>query len=292
MIDELLIRVTYRCDKNCDFCFNKVFEDKVHYESNECLDIEKIKKIIKDNGIKIIYISGGEPTVYDKIEQFTTEISKMGKTIYFTNGLLFKKFSDGQINNMGIEAINISIYTDEIVKDLGNFDKKYIRLLNFKKKYPNIKLNAQVMIDNLFFNVVESENFKKMSELFDRINWQPLSVPKDHYMYKNTLEGMKSEEVDKICDYLSSSGMEKKVDSFKRILKGDINDKCLMGIKYITINPDMTISICPHVNDNTISIEQFDKIKGKIIDSNNNCLSMRCVSLQSFLNKKYNISNN
>ena len=121
-----------------------------------------------------------------------------------------KKFSDGQINNMGIEAINISIYTDEIVKDLGNFDKKYIRLLNFKKKYPNIKLNAQVMIDNLFFNVVESENFKKMSELFDRINWQPLSVPKDHYMYKNTLEGMKSEEVDKICDYLSSSGMEKK----------------------------------------------------------------------------------
>ena len=37
-----------------------------------------------------------------------------------------------------------------------------------------------------------------------------------------------------------------------------------MGIKYITINPDMTISICPHVNDNTISIEQFDKIKGKL----------------------------
>ena len=91
MIDELMIRVTYRCNQNCEFCFNNIFDDKVDYKTKEKLDIGVIQKFVKDNGVKIIYISGGEPTVYENIKDFTYEMSKLGKVFYFTNGLLLDK---------------------------------------------------------------------------------------------------------------------------------------------------------------------------------------------------------
>lgn len=287
MIDELMIRVTYRCNQNCEFCFNNIFDDKVDYKAMEKLDINEIKKFVKDNNVRIIYISGGEPTVYGDIENFTYEMSKLGKVIYFTNGLLFEKFSNEKINDMGISAINISVYTSDIINESENFINKINRLSNLKAMYPNINLNAQVMIDDSFFEVVNSNGFKKMETIFDRINWQPLAIPKGHNLYKTTLEGMNEKKANEICDYLENTVMKEKVNTLRKILTKQINEPCLMGVKYVTLNPDMTINICPHKNEDKLTIEEFNKIKGNIRNSNNNCLSMRCVSLQSFLNKKY-----
>jgi molybdenum cofactor biosynthesis enzyme MoaA len=287
MIDELMIRVTYRCNQNCEFCFNNIFDDKVDYKTKEKLDIGVIQKFVKDNGVKIIYISGGEPTVYENIKDFTYEMSKLGKVFYFTNGLLLDKFKDEEISDMGISAINISVYTNEIQKETNTFVRKCDRLSKLKEKYPNIKINAQVMIDESFFDVINSKGFKKMEKIFDRINWQPLAIPKGHRLYKTTLEGMDRNKAKRICEYLEKTGTEKKANTLLKILDKEIDEPCLMGIKYITLNPDMTINICPHKNDTKLTIDEFNKIKGKINNSNENCLSMRCVSLQSFLNKKY-----
>lgn len=286
-IDDLLIRVTYRCNQNCSFCFNKVFSDKVDYKTFECLDIEKIKEFINENNVKNIYISGGEPTVYEDIKHFTKEMSKLGKVFYFTNGYLLEKFTDEDINDMSISNINMSIYTNEIIDGPESFLKKCERLQNLKNKYPNINLNAQVMIDIDFFKVVNSKYYKLLNETFDRVNFQVLALPKESKDYKNTLEGMPKKDAYKILDYLDETSFSKKSSDIRKMLDGDNSAPCLMGRKYITINPNMTINLCPHRNNEFISLEEFNKIKYDLGNMNNGCLSMRCVSLQSFLNKKH-----
>ena len=62
-----------------------------------------------------------------------------------------------------------------------------------------------------------------------------------------------------------------------------------MGKNYLTINPDMSISLCPHLNEKALTIDEYEK---KLKDNctffkDPICRTMRCISLQAFLEKKY-----
>lgn len=289
MINELLIRVTYKCNKNCDFCFNNIFDDKIDNNLKEEIDTNRIINFIKKHHIETTYLSGGEPTVYKDIKNLSKQLSKESRIVYFTNGLLFERFTMKDIKEMNISAINMSVYTGEIINNDETFRKKCNMLRQFKEECPNTKLFAQVMIDKDFFSVINSEGYKQLEEIFNQINWQPLAIPEGHSLYKNTLEGMNPRESNEIISYLKEKLGNKKASIFEDIIKKNINQKCWMGKKYITINPDMTISICPHKNDKTLSIEEYEELESKTecFNIGEECLSMRCVSLKGFLDKKY-----
>lgn len=288
MINELLVRVTYRCNKKCKFCFNYVFDDKVKYDTNEDLNIEKLIEFIQKHGIKKVHLSGGEPTMYKDIYYLVNRLSKISKFSYFTNGMLFDRFTTDEISAMGILRIKVSLYNEEILGDSLHFMKMCEKIKEIKLKNPAIKFKASFMIDTDFFKVINSENYKIALDIFDNIKWQPLTVGTDNELYPTTIEGMDKKLREKIFKVLNTFP-DNKVEAYEKVLDGIPADVCYMGKNYLTLNPDMTISLCPHLNENVLSIDEYEKI---IVTNNNffihpNCRTMRCISLQAFLERKY-----
>lgn len=82
---------------------------------------------------------------------------------------------------------------------------------------------------------------------------------------------------------------DNKVDAYDEVLAGKLAKACYMGKNYLTINPDMTISLCPHLNEKALTIDEYEELAANC-DSffpNPCCRTMRCISLQAFLEKKY-----
>ena len=288
MINELLVRVTYRCNKNCKFCFNNVFEDKVNYDSNEDLDIENLIAFIQRQEIKKVHLSGGEPTMYKEIYSLISRLSKISKVSYFTNGLLFSRFNIIDIASMGISRIKVSLYNDEILDNSKHYNEMYSKIREIKNINPFIKFKASFMIDTDFFRIINSDSYKRALEVFDSIKWQPLTVNNDNPLYTSTIEGMDDCLREEIFKTLSTF-KDNKVEAYISVLNDKFPNVCYMGKNYLTINPDMSISLCPHLNEKTLTIEEYEKMQkeNKIFFDNPICRSMRCISLQAFLDKKY-----
>lgn len=284
----MLLRVTYKCNRNCEFCFNNIFDDKVDYDISDKIDITKLIDFIRKHNFRKVHISGGEPTMYKNIDKIVREISKVTRVSYFTNGMLFKRFSPDEIHDLGIAKIKVTLYNDELINGDKSFFETLKSIAKIKEKYPEIKFKAALMIDDDFFKVIASPNYEYVIKLFDNIKWQPLTVPVEHRLYPHTIEGMNIGLRNEILAKLSTF-YDNKANYYDEVLESKMPEKCYMGKEYITMNPDMSISLCPHLNDKNLSIEEYEElldIKDNFFESPK-CLSMRCVSLYSFLNKKY-----
>lgn len=288
MVNELLVRVTYRCNRRCKFCFNYVFDDKVKYDSNEALDIDKLIAFIKKYGIKKVHLSGGEPTMYKNISQLIARLAEVSKVSYFTNGMLFDRFSTNEISTMGIMRIKVSLYNEEILRDDSKFLEMCKKIMEIREKNPTIKFKASFMIDTDFFRVIASKNYKLALDVFDNIKWQPLTVGESHFLYPTTVEGM-DENLRKEIFKVLSTFPDNKVDAYEEVLAGKPANACYMGKNYLTLNPDMTISLCPHLNRNSLTIDEYEELAANCDSffSPPSCRTMRCISLQAFLEKKY-----
>lgn len=288
MINELLIRITYRCNRRCQFCFNYVFDDKVDYDLNENMDIEKLICFIQKHHIKKVHLSGGEPTMYQSIDSLVSRLSKITKVSYFTNGLLFDRFSLKEISDMGIQRIKVSLYNDEILNDSSHYLEMCQKIVTLKKENPSIKFKAAFMIDTDFFKVIHSSSYQYALKVFDNIKWQPLTVGEDHPLYPTTIEGMDKNVREEIFNVLSTFP-DNKVEAYQDVLNQKPIDACYMGKPYLTMNPDMSISLCPHLNEKTLTIDEYEKImdENSLFFVNPTCRTMRCISLQAFLTRKY-----
>lgn len=288
MVNELLLRITYRCNKRCKFCFNYIFDDKVNYDSNEAMDIEGLMRFIQKQGIQKVHLSGGEPTMYKDIVPLVKRLSDIVKVSYFTNGMLFSRFSPEEIANMGIRRIKVSLYNDEILGNDAGYRKMGKQIEQIKKLNPSIKFKAAFMIDKDFFKVIHSQNYQYALAVFDSIKWQPLTVGEDNPLYATTIESMEPKMRNEIFQTLATFP-DNKVEAYEEVLEQKVPSACYMGKNYITMNPDMTISLCPHLNDNTLSIKEFEEVQKKqdLFFKNPTCRTMRCISLQAFLERKY-----
>lgn len=290
MINELMWRITYRCNKKCQYCFNEIFEDKVNHLCEEKIDIDYLERFVKKFGIKKVYVSGGEPAVIDNLEEVINKISSFATVVLFTNGLLFEKYDFQQIAEMPIDAVNTTIDLADIINFSKHFEVIMDKFKSVKLSNASMKMNVQIMIDKQYFDVVNSDGFKYMSSVVDRVLWQPLTVTEESLLYSTTLEGMDSKDAEKIIVDLKKRNqgeMFEHITNLSEVL-GDLGGKsCLMGRKYITMNPDMSINICPHINDYVVTEEELEDIDKKSESFLCEKFSMRCFSLYSHLKRRF-----
>ena len=105
-----------------------------------------------------------------------------------------------------------------------------------------IRLNTQLMLTPDFFVLCAHPNFQLLCKTLDRIFWQPLTVPADHPLYKNTIEGVTAEEAAQILDAVENSSnpeMPEHVKYIRQVLNQQTCVICQMGKDYITLNPDL-----------------------------------------------------
>jgi len=108
------IELTYRCNMNCDFCFNK---SHISYRELPTKDILKILSKIKEEGIDKIKFTGGEPLLRKDLLQIVKFSKKIGLFVMLnTNGLLVTK-----------ENLKIFNYVDDVLVSIHKINEKELK---------------------------------------------------------------------------------------------------------------------------------------------------------------------
>lgn len=146
-IDYLRVSVTDRCNLRCQYCMPADgLEMTSHEEVLSFDEIVRICRVMSQNGVKKIKLTGGEPLVRKDVINLVRDIKNIPgikDVTMTTNGVLLPDVMD-DLACAGIDAINVSLDTmdRELFKKItrrDNFDK-VIKGIYKALEYPDISL--------------------------------------------------------------------------------------------------------------------------------------------------------
>ena len=240
--------ITYRCNLNCSFCYNKTQRGK-----NKEMNLEQIKSMMAEfakMGTQIWKIGGGEPLLRPDLQEIIHHGKKLGFVMNIdTNGTLVKQNIEKlkELNNVSISLDGPKDIHDKI-RGKGVFDKvdEAIDLLH------------KIRIKTHLTTVICKENINYIEELVDYakkkncyIRLQPV-VPINEEAKKETAKDLIKKEVFKRIlklkkDYNHIANSEFDLKRMEKYYEGEINHyqkKCLAGKMYCVISPEGNISPC------------------------------------------------
>ncbi|MFC2159146.1 GTP 3',8-cyclase MoaA [Actinomycetota bacterium] len=175
-IDYLRLSVTDRCNLRCKYCMPGEGirlarrEELLTYE-----EILKVVKILGEQGIRKLRLTGGEPLLRDDILELVSGLSIL-KDIedisITTNGILLEKYLE-QLYRSGISSINISL--DSL--DESNY-RHITRGGDIKKVINSVNKAVDIGIKRVKVNVVQS-SVLKTEDIEGFIKWsveKPLDI--------------------------------------------------------------------------------------------------------------------
>ena len=157
-LKKLVIKPTLLCSGNCKTCsYRKSLHHKLRKET--WLTFKDWEKVLEDGselGVKILGISGGEPTLC----KFLPELIRVGKNYGWkvkmnSNGGIITEDYAEKLINCGLDEIKISLYSsrpeiNDIMRGSVGMWKKTVFAIRIwakmQKKYPNFKLTTQTLI--------------------------------------------------------------------------------------------------------------------------------------------------
>ncbi len=280
-MNDLMYRITFRCNKQCYFCYNYLFENKVNYEVVEKKDITELLAFINNNSIRRVAITGGEPSVREDLPSIIKQLNEVTTTRIFTNGNLFNVYSVEEIVDFNINKIVLTLYDDDIK---GN--EKFEQLL---KKIEEVRKKGILVDCNAFLDI----NFNKKRDLiltkglltkFDHIRFQPLALTKELSNYKDTIFGMSKEKRKEIFkQVIEDNWGDTRIyyETFDKWLDEDKQPyNCIYPITTFTVDPDLSLRTCPHKNHNSYTFENIIEARKK--DDCSNCLVPECTGIYKF----------
>ena len=177
MLKEIKIELTNKCSRNCKHCSSNATKNISNLKILDFNDVSRIIKEAKQIGVETIVFTGGEPLMYDKLEELVHLATSLGmkSTIY-----TFAYRTDETINkyrrliSLGLNKIVYSLadsLSDE--KDISTYEKTEF----FDKVFENndAKLSFHYTVSKDSYSKLELivketiEKFKTKS-YFDKIS--------------------------------------------------------------------------------------------------------------------------
>jgi MoaA/NifB/PqqE/SkfB family radical SAM enzyme len=128
-----------RCNLACGYCneYDKV-SDPVPFETMQ----QRLNKL-RELGVEVIIISGGEPTLHPKLDEIITHARNLGMMVgLITNGYYLTKERIERLNNAGLDYMQISVdnVTPDKVsqKSLKVIDRYLVNLSKYAEFHVNI----------------------------------------------------------------------------------------------------------------------------------------------------------
>jgi MoaA/NifB/PqqE/SkfB family radical SAM enzyme len=166
--------ITYRCNLNCDFCYQKSYK-KTKQLDLDFDDLSIIHKNINYFFKPKIHIFGGEPTLHPKFSEIVNFFEKNKYKVYLTtNGTRLNEFMNILTN---LKEINVSLNSndyEEIIEYADKLKRKSSARINLTyvlqstekinkiiKKMKNTKIDSLILL-HLLFNKADINNIKKM----------------------------------------------------------------------------------------------------------------------------------
>ena len=204
------IKITERCNSRCITC--NVWENKY---DNECstLEFESILKQMRQNGIKIIRFTGGEPLLRDDLGDLIKNAKNLGfKSIAVqTNGLLLSRKAEELVES-GITIVSVSVdgigETHNRIRGTPNGFEKSIEGI---KKLSEIAHNKKKKVNIGMSTTLSSLNIKEVPDLIKlckdlNITWGINILDENPYFFKNlnmsTLHIKTGKLIDNMINYI------------------------------------------------------------------------------------------
>lgn len=112
------VYITEQCNAHCYNCFNKHFRRNLEMPY---FLFEDICKYLSTNGIKILKILGGEPTLHSQWEKVIDCSQKYFESIsIFSNGILMDKLKSIKLRSSDNLILNFSFYKNWDIESLAN----------------------------------------------------------------------------------------------------------------------------------------------------------------------------
>lgn len=180
--------ITYRCNLNCDFCYQKNYPKTAQLDFNikDLMTIHKsMNYFIKPN----IHIFGGEPTMHQEFSDIVSFFEKNNYRLYMTtNGTRLNEFIDVLKN---FKEINISLNSnnwEEIIESADKLKRQTKSRINLTytlhstdkiykilKRFKNTKIDSLILLHLIFNNVNKTKNNFRLITYIDnqRIRFFP-----------------------------------------------------------------------------------------------------------------------
>ena len=160
-LDNFFIELSRQsCNLKCKHCY---IERNNFGSSKDFLDIKKIKnalKIVKDYNVKLIYLTGGEPTIHPDFNQIMRMCLKISSVCVLTNGQTTNEKKARFLRKIDDESDFESIY----VISFEHFDELKNDTIRGRGSYRKA-VNAINSLSKYGFNpIVQTTNYYKESE--------------------------------------------------------------------------------------------------------------------------------
>ena len=285
-IENLIIEITSKCNLKCIHCGYQNIEDAI-------ISVEDIKSIITKCiplGLKMVMLSGGEPTLYNSLKEILlfcktvslkTKIATNGYNLSSIRHLLEENLIDQII--ISIDAFNASTYTairgvnllqkiwndyDELIlhREKIHFSfliqqKNYLELLPFlyKCKQKNVKSISLLVphLDGDFTGTIPTNSYVKsvfLSELdIDLFKKNISNSLKNFYHNNPEIFSFGPKHIQAIIQYLSAMPEQLRDQTLR-------TSGCSLPLKTLFIYANKSVRMCPYHNEWTFpNIDDFLK---------------------------------
>lgn len=248
--DTVFIELTRRCNLCCKHCLNNSGIDIAN-----SLTKDQVINLIFDlssAGVQEIRFTGGEPLLFDGIEDCIRIASKLGlKTSLGTNGTLLTKKRVDDLKNAGLNQIIISLDgTQEIhdfIRGSGNYEKSMNGLMCSINNGIDVRVNSVIMKNNKDQIIQLAKELDKIGvKLFIRrfiqtgraVNLPDLEL--NSFEYKEVKKLLN----DELNRNVQGHGLKYNNGTTPRIVLNFEIDTCRAGKRTIDITPDGNIYPC------------------------------------------------
>lgn len=134
----LMLNVTSKCNLSCPICCAEL--NPLYFPRRD-LTLDKISKILKIGGSRLIIISGGEPTVREDLPEIIKAIVESGNTPeLYTNGLKLadrkyvKKLKDAGLKIIGLSFDGFDDFAYDVLRGRKLLEEKLKALKNLREE--------------------------------------------------------------------------------------------------------------------------------------------------------------
>lgn len=249
------LRVTENCNSKCKTCFawkNKSINELTTEELVDTLEQ------LKDIGVKIVWLSGGEPLLRNDIGYIVKKCELLGFKVFVqTNGLLLEDRASELIES-GVTHVDVSIdgvgETDDWIRGVPHSFEKAVRgieKINEIKKKKNLELPGVTV-----FTTLLKQNFGEIPLLIELckdlgVFWD-FSLPDDNIDFFKDVDLSEfritdEKQIDLVISYLkkicyesprviSPSHNDLSLEYARKYLKGNaVRLPCFLGFSHICV---------------------------------------------------------
>lgn len=184
-VKSLRISLTQRCNFNCFFCHH----EGEHGSGDELTvtEVERIVRLVSEQGVRKVKLTGGEPLVRDDIVEIVKRISPMVDEVSMTTNASRLELLAAPLKEAGLARVNISLHTlcpESFEEITGNGTENVAKGIEaaVKAGLNPVKLNMVVMKDVNHDEIDEMIDYSnKVGAILQLIEFQELEDGVAHY---------------------------------------------------------------------------------------------------------------